>query len=279
MKIIDKASKIGLGTVQFGIDYGISNTNGVTNEIEVSNILELAKSRGVDTIDTAFLYGDSQKKLGKNDLSSFKVVSKFSTTNEDEFNEQLTQTLNDLNLDKIYAFLSHNSSDVISNPKLWDLLNESKEKGVVSKIGFSLNTPEELELILKKGFFPDLIQIPYNYLDNRFEKQAEKLKLKGCEIHSRSTFLQGIFFRDVETLPSFYDEIKPIIKKIQQSFNVSESLISFVKSQNFVDKIILGVENSNQLEMNLKVGKKINELEKLGRPISREILMPMFWPK
>ena len=73
----DHWQKIGLGTVQFGIPYGISNQKGQTSVLEVARILTLAKQKGVGIIDTASAYGTAEKVLGQHDLSAFKVVSKF----------------------------------------------------------------------------------------------------------------------------------------------------------------------------------------------------------
>ena len=70
-------NKIGLGTVQFGMDYGVSNTKGKTPDIEVSKILEYAKKEGLLYIDTAEAYGCSEEVLGRNDLSGFRIISKF----------------------------------------------------------------------------------------------------------------------------------------------------------------------------------------------------------
>ena len=81
MRTESTSSKIGLGTVQFGINYGISNNTGIIDSEEIEKIIELARKNGVDTIDTAFLYGDAQKKIGKVNLNGFKIVSKFSVKN------------------------------------------------------------------------------------------------------------------------------------------------------------------------------------------------------
>lgn len=277
MKLIN--NKIGLGTVQFGFDYGISNINGITKKEEIAKILKLAKLNGVETIDTAFLYGISQQRLGENDLSSFKVISKFSVKNANDLKHQLSKTLEDLNLKSLYGFLSHKYSDIIENPNLWNLLMQYKADGLISKIGFSFNKPSELEEIIELGIMPDLIQVPFNYLDNRFTEIAIELKSRGCEIHSRSTFLQGIFFKDIEGLPHFFNQIKPIIKDVQNSNNVSKSLISYVESKDFIDKIILGVETASQLAENLKKESSNKVLKPLNVDVPEEILMPMMWPR
>ena len=273
------SSKIGLGTVQFGIDYGISNNTGIVDFEEVKKIIELAKLNGIDTIDTAFLYGDAHKKIGRANLNGLKVVSKFSVKNKKELETQLNKTLEDLKLDSIYGFISHNYLDIISKPELWNFLKEMQTIGKVKKIGFSFNKPSESEEVLKLGMIPDLVQIPYNYLDRRFEAMAKRLKKLGCEIHARSVFLQGLFFCIPNSLPDFFNPIKPILKKIQKEENFSIKILGSVYKEKFIDKIILGVDNSEQLNENLQINHNNTYLPDYNEIISEKILMPIYWPK
>ena len=57
--------KLGLGTAQFGLDYGVSNRNGKTPASEVAAILRAALAHGIEVLDTAPLYGDSEASLGQ----------------------------------------------------------------------------------------------------------------------------------------------------------------------------------------------------------------------
>src|SRR5690606_33082671 len=122
----------------------------------------------------------------------------------------------------------------------------------VQKVGASFNSIDEVQPFLDNGIDLDLIQVPYNYLDRRFEQVMKDLKSKGCEIHTRSAFLQGLFFCDVNILSPFFDEIKPIIKQIQSGPNLSGQLLKFVLEKDFVDVVNIGVNNLTQLEENLK---------------------------
>ena len=274
-------SKIGLGTVQFGLDYGISNKDGKTSSEEVSRILHYAAKEGLDTIDTASAYGDAEKVLGDNCIDGFRIISKFMPPQQEEtISSQLTRSLSRLKQQNLYGYLAHRPLDILQNPFHWKELEEIRKKGLVKKIGFSLNEPSELTELLKAGFTPDLIQIPFNYFDRRFQEQIISLKAQGCEIHSRSTFLQGLFFVNSNTLHSFFDEVKPIIKNLQTKIeNLSGSLLSFVIEQPFIDKVILGVENSAQLKINLNMLGNDQKLPQLEQKISDNILMPSGWPK
>jgi len=273
-------SKIGIGSAQFGISYGISNFKGKTTSEEVRKILDLAEKSGIYTLDTAAAYGDAEDVLGRYNLSKFMVVSKFMPPeNGQKIRNQLLSCLTKLKTTSIYGFLAHRPLNLNDNPWQWDELKELRSEGLIRKIGFSLNEPSELDALLSKGINPDLIQAPFNYFDRRFVRQLIQLKEKGCEIHTRSTFLQGLFFADMKKISTHFDEVKPIINALQESVAfLSGSLLRFVIEQPFIDKVIIGVENSNQLLVNLETVEQSSELPELTKHIPRKILIPSKWP-
>ena len=274
-------NKIGLGTVQFGLSYGISNSKGQTSPYEVKNILKRAKHNKIDVLDSASAYGNAEEVLGQNDLQEFKVVSKFVPPSSGESVAlQLEQSLRNLSLEKLYAYLAHRPSDLLKHPEHWEELNAFKEAGKILKIGFSLNEPHELEELLNNGFEPDLVQVPYNYFDRRFENGIVKLRRNGCEIHTRSTFLQGLFFMDPEDLGIFFDQIKPLLIELQKKRSMLPGqLIKFVIEKPFIDKIILGIETEKQLKENINSIEPAMSLPPLKQMISDELLIPSKWPK
>jgi aryl-alcohol dehydrogenase-like predicted oxidoreductase len=274
-------SKIGLGTVQFGMPYGISNKQGQTAAEEVGRILKLASTEGIAMLDTASGYGSAEEILGINPLTGFRIVSKFLPPAHGETLPALLQrSLKKLQLTSLYGYLSHRPMDVFERPWQWDELKKLKEEGLITKTGFSLNAPDELERLLEKGFFPDLIQVPFNYFDQRFEKQMIFLKERGCEIHTRSTFLQGLFFTDPRQLSPFFETVKPLITELQNSVaQLSGVLLRFVLEKPFVDHVIIGVENCAQLVANLEGITTGEKLPALKHVIDDQILMPACWPK
>ncbi|MBM3440583.1 MAG: aldo/keto reductase, partial [Bacteroidetes bacterium] len=229
------ANKLGLGTVQFGIPYGISNTNGQTTAAEVESILSFAFEQGIDLVDTAPAYGNAEEVLGRYRVSGFKLVSKYIYPAEQgTIKDQLEKTLHDLRIDSLYGYLAHRPLALINDPQQWQELKQLKEKGLVQKIGYSLNAPGELDALLEKEMIPDLVQVPYNYFDQRFREQLILLKSKGCEIHTRSAFLQGLFFVNPAKLAPYFDEIKPALRLLQSSTEfLSEMLLRFVIDQPF----------------------------------------------
>jgi aryl-alcohol dehydrogenase-like predicted oxidoreductase len=279
---MDFYNKIGLGTAQFGMDYGISNYLGRTSSEEVSNILKYSKQIGIDTIDTASSYNTSENVLGENDLNGFKIISKFmpisgGITIKQQFDSSITK----LKVKNLYAYLAHRPQDLIDNIEQWNELIQLKNEGKVIKIGFSLNTVGELNKLMDLNIIPDLVQVPYNYFDNRFKDSLSNLKKIGCEIHVRSSFLQGLFFVNPNDLPPFFEDVKIPIKNLQNEFGTSLAsvLLKYVLKQNFIDKVIIGVENRNQLVNNLTKMDETVSLSENKKNISEQILMPSMWPK
>lgn len=274
-------SKIGLGTVQFGTKYGISNVTGQIRSDEVVKILNTARREGIQVIDTALAYGKAEEIIGKCDLNEFRVVSKFMPPiGENTITNQLKNSLSRLNINAIYGYLAHRPMCLIKDNKQWNELHNLKDQGKVTKIGFSLNSPDEIDLLLKNKMIPDLIQVPYNYFDNRFKDYMIQLKEIGCEIHSRSAFLQGLFFMNSDNLLSFFDEVKDDIKSLQLKYKsaLPGMLLKYVTSLEFIDHVIIGVESVKQLMDNLQNSKLTNTLPLYNNKVSELILMPSNWP-
>lgn len=275
-------SKIGIGTVQFGLNYGISNMSGKTPSYEVEKILKYAANKRIQYIDTAYAYGVAEKVLGQFDLSNFRVVSKFILKDGIGLVEQLESSLNNLQVNSLYGYLAHRPLELLINDsENLKTLHAYKSKGVIQKIGASFNSIDEIQMVLDRGVDLDIIQVPYNYLDRRFERLMIELRSKGCEIHTRSTFLQGLFFCDVEKLDPFFDEIKCFLKQIQEFPDLSAELLSFVLEKDFVDVVNIGVNNLLQFEENVtnikEEGLRLCEINYTS--INDKILMPSEWPK
>lgn len=275
-------TKIGVGSVQFGLPYGISNTTGQTTPKEVTKILDFAFANGIRIIDTASAYGTSEAVIGQLHNNRFALVSKFMPPQKSEhISELLDKSLGLLQTEYLYGYLAHRPLDLLEGPKVWTDLQSIKETGKIKKIGFSLNTPEEFYQLDKAGFKPDLVQVPFNYFDTRFTEILRQLKSEGCEIHTRSTFLQGLFFTDVEKLSPFFDPLKPKLQYLHKQYGdkLQGALLQYVMQQPFVDVVIVGIETAEQLETNVNNIVDAQNLEPIDIYFSEELLMPMHWPK
>src|SRR5690606_27725649 len=139
-----------------------------------------------------------------------KVISKFpKPSSKEELEKAIVQSLQTLHLESLYGFMSHNGDFLIENPKLWDVLLKFQSDGKINKIGYSLYNPEQLEKLLKLGLQPDIIQVPFSLLDRKFEPYLKELKSNNVEIHCRSVFLQGLYFLDLNKIPTKLEVLKP----------------------------------------------------------------------
>ena len=249
--------KLALGTVQFGVNYGVNNKIGIPSYLEISSILDYAYKNGINTLDSASAYGSAEIKIGKLTEHEFNIVSKFSNTNSiEDFDKQLFKTLKSINKESIYGYLAHNSDILFSNPDLWNHLKFQKSKGVIKKIGYSLYTTEQLEKLFELNMLPDLVQIPYNLLDRKFEKYFIQLKKIGVEIHTRSTFLQGLFFLNLDNLPPRFELLRNELTELKKichtsQITMAELALNFVNCNPNIDKILIGVDSLVQLKDNI----------------------------
>lgn len=186
--------KLVLGTVQFGLQYGV-NSVGRPSKKAVKDILAEAEKGGITTMDTSSAYGNSEEILGEciTTDEDFKIVSKY-PKGKIPVGEMFNSSLKRLKVNQLYGYLLHHFEVYKNNPKVWDEFIALKDSGKVQKIGFSLYSPEELGFILKNQSPFDLIQVPFNIFDKKFLPYMKNLHEHGVEIHVRSTFLQGLFF-------------------------------------------------------------------------------------
>lgn len=273
--------KLVLGTVQFGLQYGV-NSAGRPSVDAVKSILAEATKGGITTLDTSSAYGNSEEILGEciTPDEEFKIVSKY-PKGEKSVAEMFNGSLNRLKEKQLYGYLLHHFEVYKNNPKVWDEFVVLKESGKVQKIGFSLYSPEELEFILNKKSLFDLIQVPFNIFDKKFLPYMKELHEKGVEIHVRSTFLQGLFFKDRETLP---EKLKPMKKYLLQlddyskatGLSISEIALNYNLQNPYIDGVLIGVDNVEQLKMNLDSVKN-TPIDIEIEVIEQELLNPVNW--
>ena len=229
--------KLALGTVQFGLNYGVSNINGQVSPQEVGRILKYAADTGIRLLDTAQGYGDSERVLGQYDLSTFKVVTKVKS------HFDLAPSLENLHIKSIYGLMLHDENEMNSNT--WNWLSKCKSDGLVEKIGVSVYTPAKLMQIISQ--FPiDLVQIPVNLLDQRFIPLLPELKARQIEIHARSAFLQGLLLQSLDQINAYFKPIKPVLEKIPE--DRLAITLQFVYNIPEIDQVVVGVTQLHELK-------------------------------
>jgi aryl-alcohol dehydrogenase-like predicted oxidoreductase len=252
-----KHSKLMLGTVQFGLNYGINNSNGIPNDDVFEDILNSAAKSTIKLLDSAPSYGNAEERIGKYNLGRFGIVSKFSNVfHQKELIKLLQTTLDNLNTHQLYGYISHNTDELIANPVIWDWLKQEKEKSKIKKIGFSLYSVNQLELLLEKQMVPDIIQFPYNILDRRFKPYLSELVNVGVEIHTRSVYLQGFLQMNPTQVPRNLMPLTPYLKKVREialknNLTIGQLCLGFATNNTLINKVVIGVENITQLTENI----------------------------
>jgi aryl-alcohol dehydrogenase-like predicted oxidoreductase len=263
--------KIALGTVQFGLEYGIANKSGQLSIDEIKNVLQHAKKNTLNTLDTAIGYGDSEEKLGHVGVSQWNVITKLPTLPESIkdvkvwVRKAVEQSLVRLQTGQLKGLLLHRPDDLLykHGDALYRALEELKEDGLVQKIGASIYVPEELEPLYSR-YNLDIIQAPFNILDRRLKESGwlTRLSDQGTEIHVRSVFLQGLLLMSTKNRPNKFNRWEPLWRKwhawlSEVGLSPLQACLGYVLSELEIDRVIVGVDSLEQLKEILNVAKNI----------------------
>lgn len=287
------SDRVALGTVQFGLDYGIQSPYPQVSLEEVDRIVAYAQQAGIDTIDTAAAYGESEQVLGKvlsRYKREFKIVSKLTSSSPDEARQVVATSLKKLKNNHLYGYLIHDFEQFKNNQKIYTVLQNIQSEQKVDKIGFSFYFPKDLEYVLQNKIPFELVQLPYNIFDRRFEPYLDELKERNVEIHARSIFLQGLFFRNSHTLPKHFEPVKNKIISLQRLANkfslpINILCLLFVLRKLQIDKLVLGVHTVAQLKDNLEASNFLNRIDELTPQFDSyqvenvKMIVPLYWPK
>jgi aryl-alcohol dehydrogenase-like predicted oxidoreductase len=253
--------KIILGTVQFGLEYGINNRAGKPGQTAVASILDLAFKNNICTLDTAEAYGNSHEVIGNYHRSSsnkFNIITKYSASRHDlppGLEDRIRRNLKTLGVDSLSGYMYHSAKDFETHYKSFQHdIKSLKDEGLIQKFGVSVYTNNELENLLPYPI--DFIQLPFNLLDNHFQR-GELLaiaKKKGIEVHTRSAFLQGLFF--MKHLPEKLMPLKSYLDKLNNlaetyKIGLADMALNYAIMQKNIDQVLIGVDTEEQLKKNL----------------------------
>ncbi|MEI6490943.1 MAG: aldo/keto reductase [Verrucomicrobiota bacterium] len=284
--------KIALGTVQFGMRYGIANTGGQTSPDEVGEILAYARSQGVDTLDTAIGYGESEAVLGGHALNGWKVISKIGSVPTDckdtaaWVKERILGSLSRLRIPALYALLLHSPRQLLEakGDEIYSALNSAKEEGIIGKFGVSIYNPRELDMLVDRYPF-GIVQAPFNILDHRLVDSGwmGRLQAAGVEIHVRSLFLQGLLLMSESERPKTFLRWKNLwtawsawLEQTHQS--ALEACLRFVLAHPEINRAVVGVDSLKQIqEICAATSGEAPSVPSSIRSDDEELLNPSCW--
>jgi aryl-alcohol dehydrogenase-like predicted oxidoreductase len=291
--------KLGLGAVQFGLAYGVSNSAGRTPRHEVGKILALAASIGIGVVDTAAGYGDSEAALGQAGVGGtrLRVVTKtpafgaapVTLDDADQLERALHASLARLQVDSVYGLLVHRADDLAGpgGELLMARMAALKAAGLVEKIGVSVYHAGQIDALLAHHDI-DLIQLPFSLLDQRLLHSGHlaALKLRGVEIHARSIFLQGLLLMAPDALPPFFAPLRGHLQACHERCEALgasplEAALAWTDSVDEIDIALCGVNDSAQLrQISAAAGKAVALGDGAGFAVREEaFLNPANWER
>ena len=255
--------KLIIGTAQFGMPYGIANQKGQIHNSEIAEILDLSWENGINILDSAKLYGNSEVAIGeylvKYPKNSWTIITKLSNR-EIDISEQLKDSTKKLTISPTIV-MAHSAQLFLEDEFQKEFsvsINNRK-----TKVGVSVYTENEINMILSSRFKPDVIQLPMNILDTRLYRNGviNRLHEKRIEIHVRSAFLQGLFYLDESKLNRQFSDAVPYLIKLQSiarkaNLTLAELSLLWLIGLEQVSNVVIGVDNASQLKSHLETLKK-----------------------
>lgn len=284
--------KLALGTVQFGLEYGIANREGRVTMDAAASIVRIARLAGMDTLDTAAAYGDSEARLGTIGVADWRVVSKLPPLPEpcDDISgwavASARASLTRLKVSRVYGLLLHRPDQLLGSggDRLFDALQQLKAEGLVRKIGISIYDPSELDALWSR--FPcDLVQAPFNLLDRRLVTSGWLTRLadEGVELHVRSVFLQGLLLMSSDRREPAFRRWTPLWEGFdrwlaQTGMTPLQACLRDALAVPEIARVIVGVDSLQQLtEILAAADGPADRVPDALRTEDRDLLNPARW--
>ena len=293
-----------LGTVQFGLDYGIKGQKKPALSDSVK-MLDYATQNGICAIDTAEAYGTAEDVVGEFlkkktvpreqlFLSTKLLPNVLDDQNVEDYYEiikkKLSEQLKRMNTDYVDAYILH-SARYVFNEEILDALSEVLKTGMTKQVGVSVYEPEEAFACMKHPKM-SFIQAPYSIFDHRMKDSGviDRVKDSNTVLATRSAFIQGLITMDVNEVPVFLEDAKPIIEKIDKLTDETglsriQLAVGYVKKAQNISYLVFGVDSISQLKEDIEVFEDdlsddlYNYIDELFRGIKAEVVMPSLWKK
>ncbi|MDD5596873.1 MAG: aldo/keto reductase [Victivallaceae bacterium] len=294
-----KFSRMTLGTVQFGLNYGIANTGGKPSYEKAREITAYAYENGITSFDTAAGYGDSEKVLGRifKELKikdKVQVISKIPPLRERKLsqnevekriNESVETSLKRLGIEQLAVCLFHHEEDF----EYIDILRGLEARGLAAGSGVSLDSANYCEQILAGNI--KFLQVPYNILDKRFDPLWPLAETAGITLFCRSVYLQGLLLMPETSMTNAFRELIPVRRELEKTaaasgMDMRELCMRYVLGNPAVTSVLTGVDSREQLAQNIDLLKKgplpeylLAGIRKIVFDLPETIIRPALWPK
>lgn len=291
-----KISKITLGTVNFGQNYGLRKKE--KNKISKKNAIKIIRKafkNGINSFDTSPNYGNAEKILGealknKKCLIATKVYINYKKNilNLDNILKSINKSRKNLNKKRLDYIQIHNANEnIFKNSKFKEFFLNLKKKKIVKRVGTTVYTQREALASIESGWI-ESIQVPYNLINQDMNKKVFNFaKKNNIKIFTRSTFLKGLLTDKINFLPQKMKILEKEIKKKLTLLNLEindlkELALKFVTSNKKINSVVVGVENFEQLNEIINLKKKgfsnsyLNKLSYFNSKL--KLRDPRLWP-
>jgi 1-deoxyxylulose-5-phosphate synthase len=278
-------SEIAFGGVEIGMPYGIGikSTADMLSELEAINLRHVAIDSGINFFDTARMYGESEMIMGKafkNRREEVVISTKCRHFLDGEGNipgyhklqelieSSLNDSLNALQTEYVEVFMLHQvNADILDNEEVSSIFLHLKKIGKIRATGVSTYYPEETKKAIDSGAW-DVIQLPFNLMDQRQESFFSDAQQKGIGLVVRSVLMKGLLsdkgkglhpaLKDIEEHISGYGELYK-----GTAYNLSTLAIKFALSFPEISSILVGIDREEYLNQSLKAANGIYLDDKL----------------
>ena len=283
-------NRIVLGGAQLGLPYGILNGGETLSREEVARILDTAVDHGIDSIDTAIAYGQSESIIGETSQNRFNIISKLPPLPVDISNvsewvhSQVQGSLSRLKCTSLDALLLHRPQDLTGaqGAELYAAIGSLIAEKMIHRFGVSIYSPEDLEGII--GTFDiHVVQAPLNVFDRRILGVTNQLSALNIEVHVRSVFLQGVLIANPINRPQRFEpwsEHFALFDEWVRSSGVSAMAccMGFALQQPGIAKLVIGTTSAESLdEIMNSIPNSVLEVPTHLQSSVEQLIDPRFW--
>ena len=283
-------NRIVLGGAQLGLPYGILNGGETLSREEVARILDTAVGHGIDSIDTAIAYGQSESVIGETAQNRFNIISKLPPLPSEVSNVsewvlmQVDASLARLNCKSLDALLLHRPQDLVEQhgAELYAAINSLRIKKIIQRFGISIYAPDELDGIIGK-FDIDVVQAPLNVFDRRILGVIDQLTARNIEVHVRSVFLQGVLIVSPKDRPQRFQPWSEHFSRfdtwvLSTGVSAMACCLAFALQQPGVAKLVIGTTSAESLtEIMNSVPNRHLEVPADLQSSSEQLIDPRVW--
>jgi aryl-alcohol dehydrogenase-like predicted oxidoreductase len=271
-------SRLALGTVQFGLAYGLAAGHKQVVSADVEQILADARQSGIRLLDTAASYGESESVIGASQAArSFQIISKtmpirqpvLTEAHLDQIKAAFAQSLTRLGRTRLEGLLVHDAQDLLAvgGDGLWTWMDGLKRQGVVARIGISVYDSETARLLAGR-YAVDIVQIPFNLFDQRIAQDGflDFCRSRSIAVHARSIFLQGVSLMQADDLPANLSGLRTNLQRLadlsrRTQYSAAELALAYVAQWPDIEQIVAGVHHAAQLAQLVGAWQKLDALK------------------